>query len=57
MTESLIAKAHKIYPESENMRIQWIVKTIYLRLKRYNDIEPINQSSMGRYFYGHTTRK
>lgn len=54
---SLMAKAHKIYPHSESMRIQWIVQTIYLRLKRQNDMEPINQHAMGRYFYGHTTRK
>jgi len=32
--KSLIEKAHKIYPHSESMRIQWIVQTIYLRLKR-----------------------
>ena len=55
--KSLINKAHKIYPQSESMRMQWIVQTIYLRLKRQNDMEPINQHAMGRYFYGHTTRK
>ena len=59
--ESLIKKANKIYPQSESMRIQWIVQTIYLRLKRYNDADlsflPINQHAMGKDFYGHTTRK
>lgn len=55
--KSLMAKALKIYPNSESMRMQWIVQTIYLRLKRQNDMEPINQHAMGRYFYGHTTRK
>ena len=55
--KSLMAKALKIYPESESMRMQWIVQTIYLRLKGQNDMEPINQRAMGRYFYGHTTRK
>jgi hypothetical protein len=54
---TLMEKANQIYPQSESMRIQWIVQTIYLRLKRQNDMEPINQHAMGRYFYGHTTRK
>ena len=54
---SLMEKSHKIYPDSENMRVQWIVQTIYLNLRKDNDMEPINQHAMGRYFYGHTTRK
>ena len=54
---SLMEKAQEIYPHSESMRVQWIVQTIYLRLKRFNDMEQINQHAMGRYFYGHTTRK
>jgi hypothetical protein len=54
---SLMEKSHKIYPHSESMRVQWIVQTIYLGLKKSNDMEPINQHAIGRYFYGHTTRK
>jgi hypothetical protein len=32
--KNLLAKAHKLYPESEYMRTQWIVYTILLKLKK-----------------------